>query len=67
MEGTDNSEKDVEDWLSVVCGALSTLVLIPTGVDHSQFIMEFFHHEAFQRKLYEMVSTKDEDDEEFDN
>ena len=43
----EDDEKDIEDWLGVVCGALSTLVLIPTGMDHSQSIMEFFQPEAF--------------------
>ena len=39
---SEDSEKDLEDWLGVVCGAISTIALIPTGVDHTQMIVEFF-------------------------
>ena len=59
----EDDEKDLEDWLGIVCGALSTLILIPTGMDHMQKIMEFFQHEAFQRKLYEMINKTNSEGE----
>ena len=42
MAEHSDQEKDIEDWLSVACGALATMTLIPTGMDQSQVIMEFF-------------------------
>ena len=42
MAEHSDQEKDMKDWLGVACGALATMTLIPTGMDQSQVIMEFF-------------------------